>query len=99
LARRKVTAKKTTKKLRPKDRQLANDVVAEGNFDGLLRAWFSNIARVLEPGRAFYLSGGYANCANYPPALRENKLYFSQAIIRVKGHPVLTRKDFMGNHE
>jgi DNA modification methylase len=26
-------------------------------------------------------------------------LYFSQAIIWVKDHPVLTRKDFMGNHE
>jgi hypothetical protein len=25
--------------------------------------------------------------------------YFSQAIIWVKEHPVLTRKDFMGNHE
>jgi len=23
---------------------------------------------VLEPGRAFYIWGGYANCANYPPA-------------------------------
>jgi DNA modification methylase len=31
--------------------------------------------------------------------LRENKLYFSQSIIWVKEHPVLTRKDFMGNHE
>ena len=37
--------------------------------------------------------------ANYPPALKESKLYFSQAIIWVKEHPVLTRKDFMGNHE
>jgi DNA modification methylase len=26
-------------------------------------------------------------------------LYFSQAIIWVKEHPVLTRKDYMGNHE
>ena len=26
-------------------------------------------------------------------------MYFSQAIIWVKEHPVLTRKDFMGNHE
>jgi DNA modification methylase len=26
-------------------------------------------------------------------------LYFSQTIIWVKEHPVLTRKDFMGNHE
>jgi DNA modification methylase len=99
LERRKVSAKKTTKKLRPKDRPLANDFVTEESFEGLLRAWFSNIARVLQPGRAFYLWGGYANCANYPPPLKENKLYFSQAIIWVKGHPVLTRKDFMGNHE
>ena len=43
--------------------------------------------------------GGYANCANYPPALAECGFYFSQALIWVKEHPVLTRKDFMGNHE
>jgi len=54
---------------------------------------------VLLPGRAFYLWGGYGNCANYPPALNETGLYFSQALIWVKEHPVLTRKDFMGNHE
>ena len=50
-------------------------------------------------GRGFYIWGGYANCGNYPPVLKECKLYFSQAIIWVKEHPVLTRKDFMGNHE
>jgi DNA modification methylase len=64
-----------------------------------LKAWFGNIARVLEPGRGFYIWGGYANIANYPPVLKEAKLYFSQSIIWVKEHPVLTRKDFMGNHE
>ncbi|MBX3435862.1 MAG: site-specific DNA-methyltransferase, partial [Pirellulales bacterium] len=42
---------------------------------------------------------GYANCANYPPVLKATELYFSQAIIWIKEHPVLTRKDFMGNHE
>jgi DNA modification methylase len=31
--------------------------------------------------------------------LKASGLYFSQAIIWVKGHPVLTRKDYMGNHE
>jgi DNA modification methylase len=31
--------------------------------------------------------------------LKAVKFYFSQAIIWVKEHPVLTRKDFMGNHE
>src|SRR5262245_40912370 len=31
----------------------------------LQNAWFGNIARALRPGRAFYLWGGYSNCANY----------------------------------
>jgi DNA modification methylase len=65
----------------------------------LLRAWFGNIARVLEPGRSFYIFGGYANLGNYPPALKECGLYFSQGIVWDKMHPVLTRKDFMGAFE
>ncbi|MCK6483042.1 MAG: hypothetical protein L6R00_02770 [Phycisphaerae bacterium] len=89
----------TTKKLRAKDRPLTNDFVTDEEFDRLLHAWFGNIARVLEPGRGFYIWGGYANCGNYPPVLRACELYFSQALIWVKEHPVLTRKDFMGNHE
>jgi DNA modification methylase len=92
-------AKPTQKKLRAKDRPLANDFVTDDEFDTLLDAWFGNIARVLEEGRGFYIWGGYANCANYPPFLKKHELYFSQAVIWVKGHPVLTRKDFMGNHE
>jgi DNA modification methylase len=99
LARHPKKAKPTTKKLRAKDRPLANDFVSEAEFNRLLHAWFGNLARVLEPGRAFYIHGGYANCGNYPPVLRATGLYFSQAIIWVKEHPVLTRKDFMGNHE
>jgi len=92
-------AKATTKKMRPKDRALANDFMKDADYDVLLRRWFGNLAEALKPGGAFYLWGGYANCANYPPALAECGLYFSQAIIWVKEHPVLTRKDFMGNHE
>ena len=99
LARHPEKAKGTTKKMRAKDRPLVNDFVSDGEFDRLLAAWFGNIARVLEPGRGFYIWGGYANCANYPPVLKACELYFSQAIIWVKEHPVLTRKDFMGNHE
>jgi DNA modification methylase len=99
LARHPGKSKPTTKKLRPKDRPLANDFVPDKQFDRLLRAWFGNMARVLEPGRSFYLWGGYANCANYPAALKECGLYFSQAVIWHKMHPVLTRKDFMGIHE
>ncbi|HZZ80636.1 MAG TPA: DNA modification methylase [Gemmataceae bacterium] len=98
-ARHPEKAKPTQKKLRPKDRPLANDFVSDEAFDQLLDAWFGNMARVLLPGRGFYIWGGYANCANYPPVLKAKELYFSQAIIWVKEHPVLTRKDFMGNHE
>ena len=99
LARDPEKAKATTRKLRPKDRPLANDFVSDEEFDRLLHAWFGNIARVLSPGRAAYIWGGYANCANYPPVLKACGLYFSQAIIWDKEHPVLTRKDFMGAHE
>jgi DNA modification methylase len=89
----------TTEKLRPKDRPLVNDFMSPEDFDAMLHAWFGNIARVLVPGRCFYIWGGYANCGNYPPVLKACELYFAQAIIWVKEHPVLTRKDFMGNHE
>jgi DNA modification methylase len=92
-------AEATHKKMRAKDRPLANDFVSDEEFDRLLQAWFGNVARALLPGRAFYIWGGYANVANYPPALKANGLYFSQSLIWVKEHPVLTRKDFMGNHE
>ncbi|MFN0137995.1 MAG: DNA modification methylase [Phycisphaerae bacterium] len=92
-------SKATDRKLRAKDRPLANDFVSDDEFDRLLDAWFGNIARVLEPGRSFFIWGGYANCGNYPPFLKKHELYFSQAIIWVKEHPVLTRKDMMGNHE
>ena len=91
--------KRSTGKMRARDRPLENDFLSEEDFVKLLRSWFSNIAWALEPGRAFYIWGGYANTANYPPALKEAEMYFSQAIIWVKEWPVLTRKDFMGNHE
>jgi len=99
LARHPEKSKPTQKKMRAKDRPLANDFVSEEAFDQMLHAWFGNMARVLVPGRGFCIWGGYANCANYPPVLKACELYFSQAIIWVKEHPVLTRKDFMGNHE
>ena len=45
-------SKPTTKKMRAKDRPLANDFVSDEEFDRLLQAWFGNMARVLLPGRA-----------------------------------------------
>jgi DNA modification methylase len=88
-----------TGKMRARDRTLENDFLSDEEFAKLLRGWFKNAAWALEPGRAFYFWGGYANVANYPPAIAEAGLYFSQTIIWFKEWPVLTRKDFMGNHE
>jgi len=89
----------THKKLRPKDRPLMNDFVSEEEFDKMLLAWFGNMARVLKSGGSFYIWGGYANLGNYPEPMKKSGLYFSQAIIWHKLHPVLTRKDFLGAFE
>ena len=99
VARHPEKAKPTQKKLRAKDRPLANDFVTDAEFDRLLDAWFGNMARVLQPGRGFYIWGGYANLGNYPPFLKKHGLYFSQGIVWDKQHPVLTRKDYMGAFE
>jgi len=82
-------AQATHRKLRPKDRPLENDFVSDEEFNRLLHAWFGNIARVLLPGHAFYIWGGYANLGNYPPVLKECGLYYSQGIVWDKLHPVL----------
>jgi len=81
-------------------RRLVGDFVSDVDFDQMLRAWFGNIARVLEPGRAFYVWGGYSNVNNYPPALRACDLCVSQIIVWDKRWPTFgARKDFMGAHE
>jgi len=92
-------SKPTHRKMRPKDRVLVNDFVSDEDFAEMLLAWFGNVSRVLKPGGSFYIWGGYANLGNYPPALKASGLYFSQAIVWDKQHPVLTRKDFLGAFE
>jgi DNA modification methylase len=98
LARRPGAAKPTGK-MRPKDRELVNDFLPPEKFIELLNGWFKNLADALEPGRSFYIWGGYANLMNYPAALAGAGLEFHQGIIWDKQWPVLTRKDFMGAHE
>lgn len=41
-------------------RLLCGDNAKPEDVDRLLHAWFGNLARVLLPGRAFYLWGGYS---------------------------------------
>jgi hypothetical protein len=81
-------------KMRSRGRPQDKDFVPEEEFGRHLRAWFVNIDRVLLPGRACYIRGGDSNVDNYPPALKEAGIHFSQAIIRDKQHPVPTQKDY-----
>src|SRR5262249_40386746 len=90
LCPRPANPKPTTKKLRAKDRPLANDFLPAAEFEQRLRVWFANLARVLLPGRSYYIWAGYDNLGNYPRPLAENGLYFSQAIVWNKEHPTLT---------
>lgn len=92
-------AAKPTGKMRPKDRELVNDFLPPERFVELLNGWFKNLADALEPGRSFYIWGGYANLMNYPAALAGAGLEFHQGVIWHKQWPTLTRKDFMGDHE
>ena len=71
------------KKTTAKGRRLMGDFVSDDEFAKRLLAWFGNISRVLQPGRSFYLWGGYANIANYPPALVASDLFMSQCLIWV----------------
>lgn len=86
-------------KMRARDRELVNDFLPAPEFAQKLRAWFRGAAEALDPGRSFYIWGGYANLLNYPAAIHDAGLYFAQGIIWHKQWPVLTRKDFLGDHE
>lgn len=89
----------TTQKMRAKDRPLANDFLPDEEFAKLILRWFGQIARVLPPGRSFYVWGGYSNLGNYPTALKVCGLHYSEGIVWAKNHPVPTRKDFMHSFE
>ncbi|HEX5136363.1 MAG TPA: DNA methyltransferase [Planctomycetota bacterium] len=93
------TKARPTGRMRPKDRPLENDWIPDEEFEAKLALWFGNIARVLREGRSYYVWGGYSNIFNYPKAIRTADLYFSQLLVWVKGHAVLTRRDYMGDFE
>lgn len=62
---------KPTGKMRARDRVLDNDFISDDDFRLRLREWFKNLSDALEPGRAFYIWGGYSNIKNYPGAPRD----------------------------
>src|SRR5256712_11238749 len=67
LARHPEKSQPTTRHLRAKDRPLENDFLDPAAYEEMLRAWFGNMARVLEPGRSLYIWGGHANPRDLPP--------------------------------
>ena len=63
-------ARATHRKMRAKDRPLANDFTSDADFEALLLMWFDNASRVLSPGGGFYVWVGFMNLPDYPPALK-----------------------------
>jgi len=78
---------------------LQGDFISTMDFGKRLIWWFRNMYTVLDPGRSFYIWAGFSNLGNYPQALRSGWLHWHQLIIWVKSQKVLTRLDFMGQHE
>ena len=74
--------------------------VATRSSTGCSHAWFGNMARVLRAGpRLLHLGRLRQLRATTRRCSRRAGSTSRQAIIWDKEHPVLTRKDFMGNHE
>jgi len=90
---------KTDEEIRAKDRPLMNDWVGDKEFAALLTQWCKQLARALRPGHSFYCWSGFMNLGAYPLAFKDAKLHPSQVIVWDKGHPVLTRSDFMFAYE
>ncbi len=82
-----------------KSRKLVGDHISDMEFGKLLCWWFRNAGTALDPGRNFYIWGGFSNLENYPYAIRCGWLHWNQLIIWVKNMKVLTRLDFMGQSE
>ena len=55
------------------------------------------MANQITAGDGTGVRDGDLNREIYPPFLKKHQLYFSQALIWDKQHPVLTRKDRMGS--
>lgn len=91
--------KRDREELRPRDREILNDSMSDGDFEKLLARWFGSIAQALEPGRSFYIWGGSKNLERFPSALVASGLHYSQLIVWDKQWPVVGRSDFMGQHE
>ena len=86
------------KKMRARDRVLANDLCRTKSSIGCSMPGLATSPEYWRPADVS-TSGADTPIAELSAGFEGRKLYFSQAIIWVKEHPVLTRKDFMGNHE
>jgi len=93
------SANSTAKKRPARRRRPANDLVVDETPATRLNAWLDNLARVLLPGRAFYLWCSFSTLGSYYSVLREVGLHISQPIIWVKAYPTSVSKDFKSSFE
>lgn len=83
-----------------KDRLMPVDHLPKEEFIEVARKWFQVMHDVLRPGGVFYVWGGAEEGpVVFGPLIRQVGLHLAQILVWDKLHPVLTRRDYMGNHE
>jgi DNA modification methylase len=78
---------------------LANDDLSEEEHRRFLACALENAARVLAPGRAVYVCGGYSTTTTYDAALEAAAFTKSGVIVWDKGEVSLGRRDYASRYE
>jgi len=76
-----------------------NDKMSDGDFRAFLTTVFTNMARVMRPGAAFYVAHADSEGYNFRGGLRDAGLLMKQCLIWVKSSLVMGRQDYQWRHE
>ena len=79
--------------------KILNDNLSDSDFYQFLLAYYTNMARVLKPGGAFYIFHADVESINFRSALKAAGMQVRQGLVWVKSCLVLGRQDYQWRHE
>lgn len=83
----------------PAGASIANDNLAEGEFERFLGDCFKNAMRALKPGSAFYIFHADSRRGEFLAAMKRAEMTVRQVLVWVKDTFVLGRQDYQWRHE